>query len=90
MAPCGSDNIHIAGVDVWQREEVTTVDGKGVHTTPRRNPSRGSVVTIRMWDEDGHDFRMVLLFHKGTVYTEVTPCQPGSEPLEARGELWRD
>jgi hypothetical protein len=90
VAPCGHEYLHIAGVDVWQAEEIVTVDAKGVRTTEQRNPGRGSVVTIRLWCEDGHDSRVALRFHKGQTYLEATRCALSGEPIDARGELWRD
>lgn len=93
QCPHGCETAHLESVEVYQGKRLTTVTGVGVSDGPAPEGARytapfcrGSVVRILFWCEEGHEFDVVLEFHKG-----ATAIAYGARDVaHDRDSLWRD
>ena len=93
--PCGFDFVTMTSVLVDQNGrfvEVRRAEVKQGHRPP--SGVRGSVVEIRCYCENHHQFTVRFQFHKGRTLVSITDYKPlprdPSGAVQRPEELWRD
>jgi len=88
---CGSDSVHIQGVEVNRGGELTLVDVHGTHLQAGDPQGRGAKIEIVFWCEENHSWEHLIWFHKGATLIENN-ILPGCEICISghASDLWRD
>jgi len=86
VSPCGSPQVHLAGVDVLQEDYSVQVARDQTTLKRKDNGWRGSRVVMKFFDEENHYFEVTFQFQKGATYVARSGCSPFEEPPT---EFWR-
>ncbi len=88
---CGKDEdamVHPTAVRINRGGEITLVDSNGTHMQAGTTTHRGVSIENLFVCEQGHQFVMQMVFHKGSVYVEYKDVP--DELTKIRETIWRD
>jgi hypothetical protein len=86
---CGSGLVHPTLVEVNAGGSITTIDHDGTRMHAGEPAGRGVLIRLGFTCEWGHEFSVVLHFHKGTTFLHVYGGDTEDETVPPN-TIWRD
>jgi hypothetical protein len=69
---CSTDQIHLGFVQGEQQKFSTRITGNRVVTLPiRLHDKDGSLIELKLWCENNHEFSYIIEWDRGSVYVEL-------------------
>ena len=85
---CSTDKVHLGFIQGEQQKFSTRITGNRVVTLPiRLHDKEGSLIEMKLWCQNNHEFSYIFEWDRGSVYVELDKAGSLSPDMKPP-EMW--